>query len=98
MNDEINLPDCPENNPLSLSNVQTHLVCDLHVKGNEIYLPQSSPVDINSDEYDEEFLQSLPNDIASEVRSVLKNKRNHFTFLGLVIIFLFFSSVAWSFY
>ena len=83
MNDEINLPDGSENTPLSVGNAQTQLVRDLHVKGDKVYLPETSPVDFNSDEYDDEFLRSLPNDVALEASSVLNNKRNRFTLFGL---------------
>lgn len=98
MSDEINLPDCPENNPLSVGNVKTQLVCDLHVNGDKVYLPQTDSVDFKSEEYEKCFLGALPDDIAPEVSSVLKAKRSHFTILRLLIIFLFLSAVSLAFY
>ena len=98
MSDETNLPDRSENNPLSNGNPDTQLVCDLHVKGSEVYLPKTKPVDFKTKEYDKLFLMSLPDDIASDVSSVLKTKRSRFTIVKLAIVFLFLSTVAWAIY
>ena len=98
MSDEINLPDRSGNSPLSNGNPGTQLVCDLHVKGSEIYLPKTRPVDFETEDYDNIFLKSLPDDIASDVSSVLKTKRNRFTIVKLAIVFLFLSTVTWAIY
>lgn len=98
MSDEINIPNCPENKPANIDNTTTQLVCDLRVKGSEVYLPQTNPVDFKSEEYEKVFLNALPDDIASEVSSVLKAKRSHFTVLSLIINFLFLSVLAFVFY
>ena len=95
MNDT-NLPDCQENHELSEINAHSLLVCDLHARGNEVYLPQTAPVDFSSEEYEKEFLRPLPEDIASEVASILKSKRGHFSFLKLVFIFFFLVLAAWA--
>ena len=89
MKNEDNLPDCQGSNYLSENNAGTQLVCDLHVRGNEVYLPQTPPVDFKSEEYEKEFLSPLPDDIAPEVGSVLRSKRSHFTVLRIVFIVLF---------
>ena len=97
MSDENNLPNRPENKPVSIDN-KTQLVCDLRVKGSEVYLPQTNPVDFKSEEYEKVFLNALPDDIASEVSSVLKAKRSHFTLLSLIVLFLFLCVLSCVFY
>ena len=98
MSDEINLPDRSENSPLSNGNPDTQLVCDLHVKGDKVYLPQAESVDFKSAEYEKCFLGALPDDIASEVSSILKAKRHPLTTFNLIILLLFLSIGACTFY
>lgn len=76
-----------ENNDLHLPDRQDKK--DLEVKGNTIYLPEKHDVDFKSREYENDFLKSLPDDVASEVRSVLRSKRNPLTILKIAIVFLF---------
>ena len=97
MSDDINLPDRSKNSSLSNGNPGVQLVCDLHVKGDEVFLPKTKSVDFKSEEYEKCFLGALPDDIASDVSSVLKAKRNHFTVLRLIIIFVFLSAVSLAF-
>lgn len=94
--DEINSLQVNENNSLSKTHAEVQLVCDLHVQGNKVCLPRTAPVDFKSQEYEKEFLHPIPDDIASEVSSVIKSKRSHFTILKLLTAFLFLSFLSWA--